>query len=564
MTWRSVFERSSLIFAVLFVICGFYIFELFQKQVLEHDQYAEAAATQSTSTTTQPADRGKIIAQDKDGNSYLLAVSEWQYQLLLSPRQVKNPEKLVAALKTQLPNLDTAAALAAIATQKVYVPPVMKGINADDAQKINDQNYAGVSLIPQLARIYPEADKIAAQVLGFVGGDGSGKYGVEATYNDQLTGNPGSQSAKKDSLGRLIDVLGSSTPTPGANAILTLDYNLQYEVENVLKAGISQYQADSGSITVMDPNNGAVLAMAGEPTFDPNNYGALTGDAQRAYLPPAISDVYEPGSVVKTLTMSAALNEGVVTPDTANNFNAPVTIDGHTIYNALNKIFGHENMTQVMENSDNIAMTWVSGLLGKEKQREYLDKFGFGKKTGIDLVGEQYSTLPELKNWPDILRANAAFGQGVATTTVNLAADYCAVADGGYSVTPHVVSKLDYGDHTETKDYPKGAQIISSQTATEVRAMLQAVVDNGEGKRARVAGMTVGGKTGTAQVPNPQGGYYTDRSIGTFIGMFPVDNPKYVMAVRVNNPKTVQFAESSAAPIFGTIADWMATYFQLR
>ncbi len=205
---RSLTERSTYVFAVLFFVIGLFIFALFQKQVIEHDEYAKAAEEQSTSTQLQPAERGKILAKDNEGKTYLLAVSETRYQLDLTPRSVKNPEKLVAALKEDLPNLDETKTLEALKSKKVYAGNILKDISADEARKVIDKDYVGVSLRPSTIRVYPEADKIAAQILGFVSG-GDGKYGVEATYNDKLTGSSGSQSAKRDSLGRLIDILGS-------------------------------------------------------------------------------------------------------------------------------------------------------------------------------------------------------------------------------------------------------------------------------------------------------------------------------------------------------------------
>lgn len=554
--------RIVLLYAVLFLICGGFLFGLFQKQILQHDELAQAAIDQSTSLSHQPAERGQIFAQDKDGKLYPLAVSNWTYQLLISPRQVKNKQALVASLKEDLPQINSDEIFAKINSDKLYIPPVAKGLDSDTANKINNKGYAGVFLLPELDRYYPEADKIAAQVLGFVGSDGTGKYGVESYYDNDLQGKSGSELTKRDSLGRLIDVLNNQDSQPGSDIVLSLDYNLQYAVENKLKEAITNFKADTGEVVIMDPKTGAIISAASQPTFDPNNYSKV--DNAQDYLLSVASNTYEPGSVFKPLTMSAAINENLVEPDTVHTVGPSVTINGKEITNANKKVFGTETMTEVLQNSDNVQMAWVSGLLGKSKEYDYLQKYGVGKKTGIDITGEQSGILPKVDSWSDLLLATASFGQGVSTTLLQLASAYCVIANGGMTVQPHFAAKIVTDGVAKDVTEPPGQQIISSDTAAKLRTMLIAVVELGEGKRAKVDGLKVAGKTGTAQVPSPQGGYYSDRTIGTFVGMFPADNPKYVMAVRLDNPKTVNFAESSAAPTFGDIASWMANYYQLR
>ncbi len=556
--------RLVVIFGLVFFLLGTVLFRLFEKQVIEHADFVKEAESQSTATTAIPAPRGKIFAQDKDGQLYPLAISQWQYQLLVSPRQVKDKAKLADALAKELPELKRDEVFAKIDNDKLYVPPLIKGLGEEKAQAIARQRYGGVFVQPELVRVYPEGDKIAPQVLGFVGADGSGKYGVEAVHDSVLRGKGGSTTAKKDSLGRLIDILSTDKTVAGKDVVLTIDYNLQFTVETKLREAIEKFQADAGSIVVMDPKSGAVLAIAGAPTFDPNSFSQLRGEEQFKFLSPAASNVYEPGSVFKPLTMAAAIDQKLIQPETENVFGKSVVVKDREIFNAEFKVYGRQNMRQVLENSDNVAMVWISSLLGSEKEREYFEKFGFGQKSGIDLVGEQSGRLAPIKEWNDVLRATAAFGQGVSATTVQLAAAYSALVNGGTLVTPHLVEKELVGETATKREYPTRGQVISAETSATLREMLVGVVVNGHGKRAQVTGVTVGGKTGTAQVPDPRGGYYKDRHIGTFAGMLPADDPKVVMIVRLDNPKTVQFAESSAAPTFGEIANWLANYLALR
>ncbi|MEK7170784.1 MAG: penicillin-binding protein 2 [Patescibacteria group bacterium] len=556
-------ERVGVLFFGLFFLGGIMVFSLFQKQILEHLQYARASDAQSTNSSIIPAQRGRIFVKDNNKSLTGLAVSEWRYVLEASPNLIKNKQKFADALHQDYPKLPAAEILTAISNEKAYAI-LAKDLTADEAAKIESQGYRGASLRPQIIRSYPEGEAIGAQLLGFVGADGEGKYGTEAFYDTVLRGTAGSQKSKQDSLGRLINILGNKDPLPGQDLVLSIDYNLQFVVETKLKDSIDKYKADSGSIIVMDPKTGAILALAGSPSFDPNNFSKLPGDEQYKFLAPAASNAYEPGSAMKPIMMAVALDSGKVTPETTNVFGRSVTVLAKTITNAEGKVYGKENMGQVLENSDNVAMTWISSLVGAKTQREYYVKFGFGTKSGVDLIGESAGSLQEEKEWNDLLRSTAAFGQGISVNLVQLATAYSVVANGGSLVTPHLAEKTLIGDKATPIDYPSRGQVIKSETAKQVQLMLEGVVLNGHGKRAKVASVRVGGKTGTAQIPDPGGGYYPDRTIGTFAGMFPIDDPKFVMVVRLDNPKTVNFAESSAAPTFGEIAEWMANYYQLR
>lgn len=556
----------ELIIAGLFIfLLGTVWFRLFAKQVVEHQQYREASAAQSTSQQSEPGQRGRIFLTDRSGELHPVTFSLWRYELLVSPRQVKNKARLVEQLVEALPVLKKDEVLSQIDNDKIYVPAILKNIEEEPARRLAALNLTGVFLRPQLIRFYPEGEAILSQSLGFVGADGHGKYGLEATYDDQLRGRPGTSAIKKDSFGRLINVLTSQSSQTGADLVLTIDYNLQFKVETKLQEAVSTYQADGGTIVVLEPSSGAVLALANWPPYDPNNFSRLAADQQRLFINPATSSVYEPGSVFKPLTMAAALDAGVVTPETTNVFGRSVLISGYEIFNAEKKVFGRQNMNQVLENSDNVAMTWVASQLGGQKQREYLAKFGFGRPTAIDLAGEVTGRLPEKNDWNDLLRSTAAFGQGISVTPIQLAASYAMLVNGGRLVAPHLVKELRGGEDQSRPPRPApGEQVIKPESSATIKTMLQGVVERGHGKRAAIAGLAVGGKTGTAQVPNPAGGYFEDRHTGTFTGFFPVEKPKFVMLVKLDNPKTVKFAESSAAPTFGAIGEWMASYYQLR
>lgn len=550
--------------SLLLIGSGLLIFELFKTQVLEFPSYSEAAESQSISQTKLPASRGRIIAQDRDGQQYTLAASQWRYQLLISPRQVRDKKKLAELLTDVLSQLKKEEIITAIDNDKVYIPPLVNDLDQETAEKVQAQNLAGVFVSPVISRVYPEADKVASQLLGFVGADGIGKYGVESYYDDLLRGQLGSEEARHDSLGRLIDVLNSQQSRSGSDLVLTIDYNFQFFVENKLKETVERYQADRGSIVAIDPTNGAILAAAGWPTYDPNNFTNVKAEDYGRFPSPIINSPYEPGSVFKPVNMAAAIDAGVVTPETTNIFGGEVTVADKTITNSEHKVYGQENMEQVLANSDNVAMVWVSGLLGAQKQRQYLEKFGFGKKTGVDVAPEVGGSLAVEKDWNELLRATASFGQGISVTPIQLATAYAALVNGGKLVTPHLaLGKINNQGLLEKFNYPDKGQVVSAEAANKVKDMLVKVLDV-HGVKAKVEGIKVGGKTGTAQVAKPTGGYEENIFIGNFAGFFPADQPKVAMVVRFDNPKAVKFAESSAAPTFGEIAAWATNYFALR
>lgn len=561
---RVLYVRTTLLLLIATFTGGYFLFKLFNYQVIDHQQYVEAAEVQSTSTATEQAQRGLILAKDRDGKLYTLAASEERYQLFVAPRQVKNKQKLAEMIGSEKLGISEKEVLEKIDNDKVYVPALVRNLTPAQADALIKKNYVGVYVRPEFVRVYPEGIAIAPQLLGFVGSDGQGKYGVEATNDRILRGVSGSEKAKKDSLGRLIDILGAKRAEPGADVVLTIDYNLQFTVEAKLKEANERFQAEGGSIVVMDPKTGAILAMAGYPTFDPNLYNEVAGDAQRSFLPASVSFPYEPGSVMKPITMAMAIDMGLVQPGTTEVFGGSVKVGGFEIRNAEDKTYGKETMTQVLENSDNVAMVWLAQKIGKEKQREYLQKFGFGTKTGIELVGEQPGIIRDAKEWNDTLSATAAYGQGVSSTPLQLALSYATIANNGVTVTPHLVAQTLKGNSAVPYEIKPGTRVVSEETAKKIREMLVSVVELGHGKKAKVEGIRVGGKTGTAQVADPNGGYAEDKHIGNFAGLFPADDPKFVMVVRLDNPKTVKFAESSAAPIFGELANWITNYYKLR
>jgi cell division protein FtsI/penicillin-binding protein 2 len=314
----------------------------------------------------------------------------------------------------------------------------------------------------------------------------------------------------------------------------------------------------------MEPHTGAILAMCGYPDFDPNKYNEEKD--YRIFLNPVTQLPYEPGSVFKPITMAIGLELGLITPETTYQDKGQVKIGSYTLKNFDGKAHGINTMTQVLEQSLNTGAIFVAQKIGPQRFYDFVKKFGFGAKTGIELEGEAEGDISSLEKMKDIYLATASYGQGLTVTPLQLAQAFSVLANGGKLVKPHLVSEIIKPSQERIKITPQIIrQVISNKTATTISAMLVSVVEKGHGKRAGVPGYYVAGKTGTAQVVSATGrGYDPSRHIGSFVGFAPIDDPKFVMAIRIDDPKDVMWAESSAAPLFGEISQFLLNYFEVK
>lgn len=543
------------------------LWKMFDLEVINHDHYAALAEEQQRFEKTEMAERGRIYVHDSavDPNSYYpLAFDVKKFAVWIVPNHVKDKRKTAEELSTLL-SLPEEEVFNEINNDKLYIPPVKRGLSLDEANNLASKNIPGLYIMPEYSRNYPEGS-LASQVLGFVNFDGDGKYGFEGHYNNELKGKEGNVLGEKDTLGRIISLLDQKDPQNGNSYVLTIDRSIQYFVEKKLTEAIQTYQVESGSVVVMDVKTGGILAMSSLPSYDPNNYREQAVTDASIFMNPAISYLFEPGSVFKPIVMSAAIDAGAVTPETEEIFSNFVKVGNYEIHTAEDKAFGKENMTQILENSDNVGMVWVSEKLGKDAMYKYIKNFNLFDRTGIDLDTEVPGRAPDFKQWQEINRATIAFGQGISMTPIELVAAYAAIANGGKYIYPHIVDKVIMSDGTEKKvEKQEGEQIISQQTSESIRQMLYAVVEAGHAKKAAVPGFKVGAKTGTAQIPKPEGGYEdNDSKLGIYnhsvAGIVPIDDPQFVMLVKLTKPKTARYAESTAAPLFGDIANFLLNY----
>lgn len=412
-------------------------------------------------------------------------------------------------------------------------------------------------------RIYPEAS-MGAHVLGIVSGDEAGKdtgyFGLEGKYNGELAGRKGIIRQERDAKGLPI-LLGGYDVLPaehGRTLLTTVDRAMQLTVQQRLTEGVEKYGAKGGTVVVMNPKTGGILAMASIPGYDPRYWHQATAESMRN---PATADTYEPGSTFKALVMAAVLNEGLVTPSTkCPKCDGPVSVGGFAIQTWNNKYYPQTTMIDVLAHSDNVGMVYVGQRLGLERFWRYYDLFGFTKLSGIDVQDEEPIPVRAKSAWREIDLVTASFGQGIAVNAIQMTRAFAALANEGKLPEPHLVTHIIGEDRTIEIPHNKTVQVIRPAVAKIVTEMLVNAVDQGEAKWAKPKGYRIAGKTGTAQIPIA-GHYDPKRTIASFIGYAPADDPKYVMLVRLNEPSTSPWGSETAAPLFFDIAKDFFSYF---
>jgi len=564
---RSSKSNFRIYILVFFVLAGAaaIIFRLYNLQVSAHAYYQGLADDQHKTYEELIPRRGEIFARDGTG-WYPVAVNRDLSLVFAVPREIEDAGNVARELAGIL-QIDERELKEKLDQPDGWYAVVKHKVGDGEIQQIKDKKLKGIYFSAEPERTYP-AGNFASQVVGFVGSDGkkeTGRYGLEAFWNKELEGTAGSLEQERDTGGRWISI-GEKKIQPAANGsdlFLTIDHTIQYRAEMAVKKAAEKFKADRGSIVILDPATGGVLAMASVPDFNPNDYSSVEDIS--VFANPAVSGTYECGSIFKTITMAGGLDAGVVTPDTAYTDTGAVTEAGYTIKNSDLKANGVQTMTQVLEKSLNTGAIFVEKGLGNLRFLEYVKNFGFGQISGIDTIGEAPGSISGLKHMRNIEAFTASFGQGLSVTPVQFAAAFAAIANGGELMKPHLVEKIAYPDGREEAFQPQEVRrVISKEASLDLTRMLVGVVQNGHGKRAGVPGYLVAGKTGTAQVPKAGGGYEENQHVGSFAGYAPAFNPRFVMLVKLDNPKNVEWAESSAAPTFGEMAKFLLDYYGIE
>ena len=478
--------------------------------------------------------------KDRDGHDERPAVAA-----ALAPILGEKPEVIRAALES--------------GADWIYL---RRRLPEDIATRVAALGIGGLGFEMEPKRLYPNGG-IGAQVLGFVNDDGEGQYGVEGRYDDALRGTAGRLVVERDPANREL-AIGLRTASParaGQDLVLTLDLAVQTAAERELAAAVQREKAAGGSIVILDPRDGAVLALASSPTYDPARVGSAAPEALRDR---AIAWTYEPGSTMKAITVAAAIDKGVVTPKTSYNDVGYAVIGGRVLSNALGRAYGPTTVSQVLQRSQNAGAVFVASKLGAPDLYSYVRAFGFGDRTGVDLAAETGGSVRPLAEWYPVDLGTISFGQGIAVTPLQLAAAYAAIANGGTLFRPYVVAtRRDADGEHRTAPVPV-RQAVSPETAATLRTMLTATVDDGIANLASLKGYSVAGKTGTAQIPSDDGRYVDDAYISSFAGFVPAEGPRMVVVVVLDRPQSKLLGTIPAMNVFKAIAGDALRYARVQ
>ena len=539
------------------------IVRLFSLQIVRHGFYTALAKGQYEVLEKLIPRRGEIFIQEKDNAWHPLAVNRSFQTVFLVPKEVVDKNE-VAEKMAPLINVSIAKILEKLQDPQDPYEPLKSKLDDETAAKIKNLNLPGVRLTPEDWTWYPQGS-LAANVLGFVGmrnEERIGQYGVEQYYQELLAGKNGLLDSKKDAVGNWL-LMGDYNLEPaenGSSLYLTLNQNIQYAVEQKMKAVVERWQAAGACAIVMEPKTGAIRAMVSLPDFDPNEYQKTK--SVEYFMNSCIQKLYEPGSVFKPIVMAAGLDTGKISPETAYTDTGLAQIGNYTIQNAQNKTYGLSTMTSVLEKSINTGAVFVQRLIGGEIFKKYIEAFGFDEPTGIDLAGEGRGDLKNIRENREINFATAAFGQGVSVTPLAMALAIAAIANDGKLMRPFVVEKIVQPDGQEKITQPEIIrQVIAPQNAGQLTAMLVSTVRNGYDK-VKLPGYFVAGKTGTAQIASERG-YSDSESNHSFIGYAPAYSPNFLIFLWLEKPNGIQFASESLAPVFTDLARYLFNYYEI-
>lgn len=551
---RMSIVAGLMIVATLYLTVQLVTFQYQPTTVLSY--YNRLASYNYNENERVAADRG--IIYDRDGQP--LASNTFDYEIGISPSLIADRTDVATKLAAELDMLEIDI-IRAIDSSVPWVS-LKKPVSAKAAERIRELSLLGVTIDSQPRRLYPQGT-LAAQLLGFVAGDDTslqafrGYNGIEGYYEDELAGRVRDQTVSRIPFDLPAD---RNSGDRGSDLVLTIDRDIQFVVESELQFAVAQYGASSGTIIVMDPRTGDILAMASNPSFDPNAFFDI-GDVERLRNP-AISDEYEPGSVMKVITMAIALDMGTVTPQDTYVDNGSLQVGGIPVVNWDRRAYGVVGMEQVLVQSLNVGAATLSLELGPSNFYQKLQSFGIGRATGIDLEGEAIGTLftPLDAEYSDSNLATNSFGQGVAVTPLQMITSVSAIANGGLMMQPHIVHQVIDGNRVYPSQPSALGRPISAETAAQVTDMMVQVVEQGA-TEARLPGYNIAGKSGTAEIPTPLG-YERDASIASFIGFFPADDPQVIVLVKLDRP-TGYWGSRTAAPVFRRLAERLVILMEI-
>lgn len=529
--------------------------KLFYVQVIQHDHYTTRANKQRNSVIPLLPERGPIV--DRKGRP--LAISVPMASVYAVPDALGNdPESTFRAIAKIVP-VNVKELVSASKTRSFVW--VARKISQQSADRIKKRNLSGIYFTQESRRFYPNKE-LAAHVLGFVGMDNKGLSGVEFQYESVVCGVPGKLPALRDAKKRLLFSGASTLPTVGRTIQLTIDAAIQHIAEQELRAVVEEQRAESGAVIIMNPFTGEILALANEPTFNPNVYRQYSANRWKNR---AIQDYYEPGSTFKPVVASAALDRNLVDPeDEFDCQHGAISVNGHIMKD--HKPFGVLNFRQIIQKSSNVGTIKIGMIVGPQSLFQYATAFGFGQKTGIDLPGEAPGILRHPKRWSAISIGAISIGQELGVTPIQVVRMMSAISNGGYLPTPHLVSKIsDSTGELKQTVFPQPQSLpIKHESIHTLQTFVESVVDEGgSGLKAEIPGYSAAGKTGTAQVIGPSGSYADGGYIASFVGYVPASKPAFAMIALIRGPKKEHYGGRVAAPLFRKIGQQVLKYLDI-
>ncbi|MFH1030625.1 MAG: penicillin-binding protein 2 [bacterium] len=566
--------RIRILSFVIFLFSASIFLKLFDLQIINYGFYNALASDQHQIFKKLTPQRGSIYIHDTsiagEENSddiyeslYPIAVNKKYNFLYAEPNRIEDAER-VAEILNDIFGFDKEELKNKLSVKEDPYEPLAHRVEDKIINQVNSGGLVGINSVDEYARHYPDSG-IGGHIIGFVGhGDDveNGQYGIEGYFNEELSGKAGFIKTERDVKGNFLKLwdVSFTEAVNGVDIVLTIDYGIQHEICMELQSGVEKYKADGGSIIVMEPYTGEILGMCSYPDFNPEKYNEVK--EINTFNNPALFNQFEPGSIFKPITAAIALDLEKIKPDSVYEDKGEVRIGPHIIRNSDLKAHGSQTMTQVLQESLNTGAIYIARQIGKENFKSYLSDFGFGQLTGIELTTEASGNINSLNEQGEIYMATASFGQGIAVTPLQITTAYAALANGGRLPKTHIVDKIIKNQMDVTKSHPQTVrQVISERASALIRGMLVTVVESGHAKKAGVKGYYVAGKTGTAQVAEK--GIYGKKTIHTFSGFAPVDEPKFVLLVKLDNPKIGRFAESTAVPLAHEIIEFILNYYEV-
>jgi cell division protein FtsI (penicillin-binding protein 3) len=550
---RQANRRLRLLVAIFAVVFAAAFARVAWLQAVKAQTLDHLATDQHREAVDVPAARGTIF----DRNGVQLAFGERATTVYANPRQVADPRETAIAVGEAL-DIDAGKLYPLLTDRSRGFVYLARKADPEKAEALQAQELPGIGFQDEERRVYPQR-ALASELVGYAGTENRGLSGLELQLDKELAGTAGSKTIVRDPFGRTIDVVESEQVQDGRDIFLTIDNTLQSHVERVLHRAQTRWAAQSATAVVLDPQTGGILALAVEPGFDANDYPEVARWEEERLRNRAVTDTYEPGSTFKVVTVGGVLEMNVVSPTTKFRLPYEIPVADRMIHDAEPRKTETMTVSEILTRSSNVGVVTLAQQLQRDGLTDWIHRFGFGRKTGIDFPGESRGIVLPPDEWSGSTIGNVPLGQGIAVTPIQMAAAYGAIANEGVWLQPHLVDRVEGKGRVE----PEERRVLSAETTRELQRMLRGVVREGTGTTAQVSGYRVAGKTGTAAKPDPSGGYSDTRYVASFVGFAPAKRPELVVLVTVDEPRGAIYGGVVAGPPFAEIMEFALPYLEV-